>query len=217
MIPKKLHIVWVGDESKRPDNCICTWTQKNPNLEVKVWGNQDLRDNSWRNADKMMEFAKRQEFCGIADLMRYEILHEHGGFAIDADCVCIKTLPDWLFEATEFCCYENEIKRPGLLANGYLAAQASSAFIGQIIEDIHADSIEGQPAWIATGPARLTDVWERFQYPNLTVYPSHFFIPEHFSGQRYTGAGHRFAKQFWGSTRKIYDSLYMQECLEERE
>ena len=25
MIPKKLHFIWVGDEAKRPDNCIETW------------------------------------------------------------------------------------------------------------------------------------------------------------------------------------------------
>jgi mannosyltransferase OCH1-like enzyme len=103
------------------------------------------------------------------------------------------------------------------LAAGYLAAQKSSPFIGQIIEDLYASDIEGIPAWQSTGPVRLTEVWERFEYPNLTIYPSHYFIPEHFDGQRYTGEGHIFAKQYWGSTRKIYDSLYMQECIAERE
>ena len=217
MIPRKLHIVWVGDESKRPDNCIQTWINKNPGWDIKVWGNRELADNAWRNAKHMQTFAQRQELCGVADLMRYEILYEHGGFAIDADSVCLKPLPSWLLDATEFCCWENEIKRPSLLANGYLASQASSPFIGQIIEDIYPDDISDRPAWKATGPVRLTSVWKTFEYPNLTIYPSHYFIPEHFTGQRYTGDGHVFARQFWGSTRKIYDSLYMQECIEERE
>jgi mannosyltransferase OCH1-like enzyme len=218
VIPRKLHIVWVGDESKRPDNCITTWQNKNLGWEIKVWGNADLSGQAWRNAHHMETFAKRQEWCGVADLMRYEILYEHGGFAIDADCVCLQPLPSWLLEASEFCCYENEIDRPGLLANGYLAAGKGSAFIGQIIEDIHADKLtDDLMAWQFSGPARLTEVWERFKYPNLTIYPSHYFVPEHFAGQRYTGAGHVFARQFWGSTRKVYDSLYMQECVDERE
>ena len=36
MIPKKLHIIWVGDESKRPDNCIQTWIDKNPAWTVRA-------------------------------------------------------------------------------------------------------------------------------------------------------------------------------------
>ena len=41
-IPKTLHITWVGDESRRPDNCIQTWADRNPGWTVKLWGNDDL-------------------------------------------------------------------------------------------------------------------------------------------------------------------------------
>lgn len=33
MIPKLLHFIWVGDELKRPDNCIDTWRALNPDWE----------------------------------------------------------------------------------------------------------------------------------------------------------------------------------------
>jgi hypothetical protein len=42
----------------------------------------------------------------------------------------------------------------------------------------------------------------------MTVWPSHFFIPEHFSGLRYEGSGHVFARQEWASTRRSYDALH---------
>ena len=216
MIPKKLHIVWVGDESKRPNNCINTWRTHNPDWDIEVWGNDRLTSTSWRNAKHLQDMWK-VELNGVADLMRYEILYEHGGFAVDADSVCVKPLEDWLLNATEFTCWENEHARPGLLAAGYLAAQKSSPFIGQIIEDIHAErTVVDRPAWQTVGPQRLTDIWQRFQY-GLTIYPSHYFIPRHFTGMEYKGDGHIFAKQFWGSTRKIYDSLYMAEAIEEKE
>jgi mannosyltransferase OCH1-like enzyme len=216
VIPKKLHIVWVGDESKRPDNCINTWRTHNPDWDIKVWGNADLANNAWRNARHMQDMWKH-ELCGVADLMRYEILYEHGGFAVDADSVCLKPLPDWLLEADEFTCWESEHERLGLLAIGYLAAQQASPFIGQIIEDIYADkTVVDRPAWQSTGPARLTEIWQRFKY-GLTIYPSHYFIPRHFAGAEYKGTGHVFAKQFWGSTHGIYDSLYMSEAIDERE
>lgn len=216
VIPKKLHIVWVGDESKRPDNCINTWRTHNPDWDIKVWGNADLANNAWRNARHIQDMWKH-ELCGVADLMRYEILYEHGGFAVDADSVCVKPLPDWLLEADEFTCWESEHERLGLLAIGYLAAQKASPFIGQIIEDIYADkTVVDRPAWQSTGPARLTEIWQRFKY-GLTIYPSHYFIPRHFAGAEYKGTGHVFAKQFWGSTHGIYDSLYMSEAIDERE
>jgi hypothetical protein len=28
IIPKKLHMIWVGDEVKRPDSCIETWRRR---------------------------------------------------------------------------------------------------------------------------------------------------------------------------------------------
>jgi mannosyltransferase OCH1-like enzyme len=208
MIPKLLHTVWVGDESKRPDNCINTWISKNPDWTVKVWGNDDLANVGWVNSDHMLAMS-RYELNGVADMMRYEILYNHGGFAIDADSVCVKPLEDWLLDASEFTCWESEIHRPGLLAAGYLAAEKGSPFIGQIISDIHEDkTVVDKQAWKSTGPLRLTRVWQEHKYHNLTVYPSHYFIPEHFAGGGYKGGGHVFAKQFWGSTKGLYNTLH---------
>ncbi len=217
VIPKLLHIVWVGDESKRPDNCIQTWVKKNPEWVVKVWGNEDLARESWRNAKHIQDMS-RQELSGVADLMRYEILYYYGGFAVDADSICVKPLEDWLLDASEFTCWESEIHRPGLLAAGYLAAERGSPFIGQIIEDLHElDTVVDRMAWQSVGPLRLTETWQKYKYHNLTVYPSHYFIPEHFAGGAYTGNGHVFAKQYWASTKNLYDSLYMDEAIAEKE
>src|SRR4029078_97320 len=37
-IPKKLHIIWVGDEAQCPSHCIQSWKDKHPDWEVRVWG-----------------------------------------------------------------------------------------------------------------------------------------------------------------------------------
>jgi hypothetical protein len=47
------------------------------------------------------------------------------------------------------------------------------------------------------------------------VLPSHYFIPEHFSGQRYEGSGLIFARQEWASTRGSYDTLFRKNLQEE--
>lgn len=208
MIPRKLHIIWVGDESKRPDNCIDTWRRHNPTWTLKVWGNADLAGYGWVNAEHMRSMARR-ELNGVADLMRWEILYNEGGFVVDADSICVRALPDWLLEADAFACWENEIARPQLVAAGYVASVPENPFFGQIVLDIQAESsVTDDMAWKTVGPLRLTQTYFRYGGAGLTVHPSHYFIPEHFSGQRYEGAGLVIARQEWASTRGSYDTLH---------
>lgn len=206
MIPKILHVVWVGDESKRPDFCIDTWRQQHPTWRLKVWGNAAFERTAWVNKAHMEAMWSR-ELNGVADMMRYEILYREGGVAIDADSVCQRALPDWMLEPQVFACYENEFARPGLVAAGALGAVAHNPFIGQIILDIkQSATVIDKRAWETVGPMRITETWRAHQYP-LTVYPSHYFIPEHFAGQQYKGTGPVFATQWWGSTRGSYEHL----------
>jgi mannosyltransferase OCH1-like enzyme len=207
MIPKKLHFVWVGDESKCPHNCIDTWKSLNPDYEVRIWGNKELEDLEWVNKAHMEQMWDR-ELNGVADMMRYEILYNEGGITLDADSICLRPLEDWLLEPSEFSCWENELVRPGLVAAGYLGSVPKSTFFGQIIEDIKAaPTVVDKMAWETVGPLRVTVAWRTTGYP-LTIYPSHYFIPSHFTGQTYEGSGQQFASQVWGSTRRIYDELY---------
>lgn len=118
MIPKLLHVIWVGDESLCPDNCIETWRHHHPDWSFRLWDNDALGSRAWRNAEHMRAMS-RQEVNGVADLMRWEILAAEGGIVVDADSVCVRTLPEWLRECEAFACWENELDRPGLIAAGY--------------------------------------------------------------------------------------------------
>ncbi|HXY05091.1 MAG TPA: glycosyltransferase [Burkholderiaceae bacterium] len=209
MIPKTLHIIWIGDESKRPNNCIQTWIEKNPAWQIKIWDNQALASHGWINGEHMRVMARR-ELNGVADMMRWEILYNEGGFVVDADSICVRSLDDWLLAADAFACWENEIARPGLIAAGYVASIPQNPFFGQIIIDIRAEaSVVDKMAWETVGPMRLTVSHRKYRYSNLTILPSHLFIPRHFTGISYTGSGPVYAKQEWGSTLKIYDDLHL--------
>lgn len=204
MIPKKLHFVWIGDESKRPDHCIETWKTKNPDYEIRVWGNQDLKDSKWFNAKHMMEMA-RYELCGVADMMRYEILYNEGGITLDADSVCLAPLEDWLLKPQAFAHWEQEFKRPGLINVSVMGSMPQNPFFGELIERLKKkETVVNERAWKSTGPLHITEVFMDTGYP-LTIYPSHYFTRDHFSGQKYRGSGHCFATQFWGSTNGYED------------
>lgn len=207
-IPKTLHFIWVGDESKRPDNCIDTWRALNPDWEIKLWGNASLAETEWVNGAHMAEMAKR-ELNGVADMMRWEILYNEGGVVVDADSICVRPLDDSLLDCEAFACWESEMARPGLIAAGYFGAHRENPFVGQIILDIRDEpTVCNDMAWKTVGPQRLTDSYRKYHYHPLRIYPSHYFIPEHFSGVAYEGDGPVYAHQFWGSTRQSYDELH---------
>lgn len=208
MIPKILHFIWVGDESKRPDNCIDSWRAMHPDWTVMVWGNAELHEVKWHNRDHMNAMYGR-ELNGVADMMRWEILYSNGGIVMDADSIALRPLDDHLLDCEAFACWENEIARPGLIAAGYFGCEAGNPFVKKIVQDIHAEpSVINDLAWKTVGPQRLTDSYRKYGYSRLRIYPSHYFIPQHFTGVTYDGDDAVYAHQLWGSTRSAYAQIH---------
>ena len=211
MIPKTLHFIWVGDDARRPDNCIDTWIRHHPDWKIKIWDNASLGENEWVNAAHMRAMFGR-ELNGVADMMRWEILYNEGGIVVDADSICLRPLDDSLLDCEAFACWESEMARPGLIAAGYFGCSAGNQFVGQIILDIQNEvSVVNASAWKTVGPQRLTDSYRRYQYHGLRILPSYYFIPEHFTGLVYQGPGPVYAHQMWASTRKSYAELHLQQ------
>lgn len=211
MIPKTMHFIWVGDETKCPVNCIDTWRAAHPDWSFRIWGNAELHGHDWVNRRHMMEMYDR-ELNGVADMMRWEILHAHGGIVVDADSICLRPLDDHLLECEAFACWENEIVRPGLIAAGYFGCEPGNMFVRQIVQDIHElPSVTQDMAWKTVGPLRLTESHRKHRYSKLRIYPSHYFIPQHFSGATYDGNDPIYAHQLWGSTRQSYDQIHTQD------
>lgn len=198
MIPKKLHFIWIGDESKIPFKCINTWVDKNKGYTVKLWGNDALRQ-TWINDKQLREMLAKKDYAGASDVMRYEILYKEGGIYLDADSYCVKPLEDWLLDCEAFACWEQEIVRNNLVANTYIGGVEGASVWQKCIEEISTkDCTEQKLAWMITGPMLVTDVFFKAQ-ANLTVYPSHFFMPEHHTGYKSKVTGHHFAGHLWGS------------------
>lgn len=202
MIPKKLHIVWVGDESLTPASNIETWRSNHPDWELKLWGNADLFGTEWVNAEHMREMARR-EMSGVADMMRWEILHRYGGVAVDADSVCVGTIPDWMLQSQIFAAYENEVLAPGVIAAGTVGAEPGADFIAGLIESIRTSPLN-QSANRCVGSIKLTQHHRDAKTDAITVWPSHLFYPEHYSGAKYSGTGMVLAHQQWSSTLDGY-------------
>ena len=105
----------------------------------------------------------------------------------------------WLLKPDAFAHWEQETRRPGLINVSVMGSVPENPFFGECIERLRNKEVLKDRAWIETGPMHITEVYNQTEYP-LTIYPSHYFTRDHFSGYRYEGNGHCFATQFWGST-----------------
>jgi mannosyltransferase OCH1-like enzyme len=188
--------IWIGDQNKLPQS-VYSWGG------VTLYGNDTLSGRTWELRDQMKHYANTGELNGVADCMRWELLYEHGGIFVDADSERIRNLPEFIYELDAAAAWENEIAAPGLIACGFLKFPAKDPFIRAVIDYCKAQNCHGKPAWITVGPQALTETYKKVKPKYLTILPSHFFFPEHWTGVKWEGRV-IYAKQHWGSSQK-YD------------
>ena len=212
IIPKILHQIWIGNKSP-PIKLMNTWKEKNPDYEYIFWNEKEIMDRN-------MEFKCIDQINlipgieGKVDIMRLEILYKYGGVYVDADSICLEPLnPEIFLTNTGFAAFENEIERGNLIANVAMGFIPGHRLVKDMIDWIYS-SQEAQSmmmqynAWYSVGPAHLTRFLDTGKYFDcMTIFPSHFFLPIHFTGQIYDGHKKVFAHQFWGNTKNIYDII----------
>lgn len=190
-----------------------SWRNLNPNWQYIFWDASRLREyfpNGLRNQE---QFDDIREWCGKCDVARIEILNAFGGLFIDADSICLRPLDDYLLENDSFSCYENEFACGQLVACGYLASTVGNSLMELMMEEIGRLDIPkilntpltsawdtSHQAWQITGGALLTKSIFQNKYSAISIYPSYYFIPEHYSGHVYRGKGKPYCRQLWAST-----------------
>lgn len=207
MIPKIIHQIWLGDQSLRPVKLMETWKKVNPGWEYKLWTEENLPilvnqkhfDNYGNN------------YVGKANILRYEILKQFGGFYIDADSKALKPLDEKLLDCKAFACWENEKVRRDIISNGYLASEKNGVIVSTLINEINSFDetiVKNISGWRITGVMLLSNIYKQQKVSDeLKVYPSHYFIPTHWSGLKYSGNDDIYCEQYWGNTLQKYEEL----------
>lgn len=201
MIEKILHHIWVGP-LPAPMEWINTWYEKHPSWDYILWDNEKVFGRKWKNQKWVDYYREKGIWHGVADVVRYEILFENGGFMPGADSVCLLPVDELLEENIAYAVYENEEVRPGLITPLY-ACSKGNIFAKMLIDELGAKTRVGEP-WRTTGNMFMQAMVARYPEIPITIWPSHYFNPEHYSGHTYQGDGKVYARQKWGTTKKIY-------------
>lgn len=208
-IPKIIHQLWIGDKPP-PTKMMDTWKNMNPEYEYIRWTEELLRERGIKFECKK-RIRDMTEINGQADIMRWELLYRFGGVFIDADSFCLRPIDDHLMKAKAFAGWEHEVVRPGLIATGTMGFPPNHPLPLAAIEWIKANEVNmekcKQAAWQTVGPGLLTRMYNAGFGKDMTIFPSHYFLPVHCTGRVYSGHSCIYAYQEWGSTKKSYDRM----------
>ncbi len=201
-IPKKLGHIWIGPYDP-PLEWMKTWIDKHPHWDYTLYDNTFLEQTKFRTQNQIDEYLRRGEYSGVADLMRYEILYDKGGFIANTDSICYHCIDELFDKLCAYTVYENEFLK-GQLVSPIMACEPGNEFVGKVIEILS----KIQPSdldrpWKSTGNLFMARMI-RDENTDIVIFPSHYFIPIHFEGEIYTGNEKVYAKELFGSTRNYY-------------
>ena len=181
LIPKIIHQIWIGDQSKRPSVLMETWKANHPDWSYMLWTEAEISELGLYNQAK---FQSHPMLSGKADIARYEILFKFGGFFIDADSISIKPLDD-LLNNDFVTVYESEKNRKELVANGYFGCKPKNRVMFDMINEVRKLDVSRmmqRHAWETTGPLPFTVVLKKH---SANILSSKSFIPVHFEDKDY--------------------------------
>ena len=212
-IPKKVHLIWIGGEP--PDYFrlfLKTFHQYMPEFEVKIWGNKDLTKKNFPKTIEFIRKAKKlhgkqmidpygekmlnfklepllySKWAQITDLMRLEIIYNHGGFYFDTTFEILKPMYGLLNKKNRFigCNEYSRFKNADILSNSFFGATKKNIILKRLLTktklnkidfyDIAVDFQTG-PGYLRSG-IKLSDDYHIF--PSTYFYP---FVEEYSPGQ----------------------------------
>lgn len=91
LIPKLIHVVWIGPLPFPYQDNLKTWEQYNPGWRLRFWTNDDLPEIfKWLHNKDVYDLIPY--WSGKVNVLRYELLYRFGGLYSDADSYCLRPL-----------------------------------------------------------------------------------------------------------------------------
>jgi mannosyltransferase OCH1-like enzyme len=167
VVARILHQVWLGPEPL-PDEFAGyrqTWLDHHPDWEHHLWTEDNLPADLRRPEarERLRVPAER------SDILRLEVLWQHGGVYVDTDFECHRPL-DPLIEGLDF--FTAPLKPNGWVNNAFLGATARHPILDRALDELRPREFHGYDKW-ATGPRFLEELLK--DYPEVTKLPAELF------------------------------------------
>lgn len=173
MIPKIFHQIWINKNNPDlPEKFALyrdSWLTTHPTWQYKLWNLENL-DFIPRRMDLI---NAAPNYAQIADILRYEILHRHGGVYLDTDFKCLRSIEPILKGVKNFACSEDGHS----ISIGILGAIQGSEYMVRCVNALP-NKIGLEPVAKETGPGLFTRVLlDGGINGDFTLFPRKWFYP----------------------------------------
>lgn len=147
-IPHIIHQIWVGPNPipEKSKKFIEKIKELHPNFEYRLWDNNDISEKNFKNIKYIND---TKSYAQKADIMRLEILYNHGGIYIDIDMEVIKNLEPLLTNELVVCNEDSNINK--YMSTGFIASIKYNINLKNTVDNIKNIDFT-QAINIATGP-----------------------------------------------------------------
>jgi len=191
-IPKIIHQIWIGP---KPEPTIWTDTFRidylsaHPEYEYRLWNDEQVQIILCKYPTIRILYDLEETWNGKSDILRYVILHEHGGIYIDADSVWVNRRSfDILLDDCQ--CGLFAAREPGInhITGGIIGASVGHPIFMKLIHHLETYLVvDGEISKkrytrmrIKKGASKLlgpTLFNQYAQHETIKLFPSHYFYP----------------------------------------
>lgn len=178
IIPKIIHLIWVGPRTPPPvfDACQEAIKKYLPDWECKIWTDKDIPNLTLQNKEY---YDQEKNYGAKSDLLRYELLYQFGGVYIDIDIVLLQPL-DVLNHTYEFYTCLMPSYKWDVLANGVLASVPGHPILKYCIDSVK-NHRERDCIITRTGPIHFQEAFHHIakdlESSRVVALPRTFFFP----------------------------------------
>lgn len=132
MIPKIIHQIHLGKKplSEKEIEWQNTWRQYNPDWEMIMWDDERVSQSLDITHPEILESCLT--FSEKSDILRFEILYQHGGLYIDTDFECLKPI-DPIINEKELVVYKEDDK---MTCGAFFASTRGNPHVKSLIDNL---------------------------------------------------------------------------------
>lgn len=167
-IPKVVHWVWLGPGTLPAEHraWMQGWLDRHPGWRGRLW-----RDAEIPRLRNQIEYDRARTWAQKSDVLRYEILLDHGGVYLDTDMECVRNIEELLAGVPAFAAAEND----DLLGNAVLGALPNHPWMHHVVTELPRAFQDHLLTLDQTGPAFLTA--HTLGREDVAIFPSRTFYP----------------------------------------
>jgi len=142
---------------------------------MRLWTDQNLP--AIENADA---FSAADSYAEKADILRYELLRDHGGVYVDCDFEPLRPLDDLVLALPAFAGQQDD----ELIAIGIMGSSAHHPLFEHLVATLphRVARFQGVPVAMRTGPHFFTDVLQDWNLrKDCVIFDRGLFYPYHYT------------------------------------